>query len=171
MFPRLLNIVAFGLLSLIAFPAMGQVKNDDAIKMNDQLAILTDSLQARGLEWGIKFNELCVTRDYKKLTPYRISLQNFIAKKMSVVVHLKDVKGSERLRKTMVDMLLFEQELIEKGMIPLESLNRASTKTEIEAALRNLNEMAKGEPAMLEKFNQAQDEYAWKNGFVIRKAP
>ena len=46
-----------------------------------------------------------------------------------------------------------------------------AAKTEIEAALNNLTELAKREPAMLEKFNQAQDEYAWRNGFVIRKSP
>ena len=99
----------------------------------------------------------------------RKKLLSFIKRKQVEVLTMRDLGGSEMLRLAMLDFLFFEERMITEVFLPLEKLNSKSNTAEIDAAVKNLTEMAKQEDKYIKKVNQAQEVYAAKNGFTIDK--
>ena len=61
------------------------------IEFNNKLARITDSLFKKGRAWGAKFSEVHASREYSKLTPYRLEMEDFLSKNISELKTLKVV--------------------------------------------------------------------------------
>jgi hypothetical protein len=166
--PTLIRIAV--VLSFIAstFFASAQDLNT-AIEVNDYFVSVTDSLYAGGQQWGRQFNEAYQTKDFSSLIPVRKKMEKFIDNKLALLGKMKDSFGSENLRLATMDFLAFEKKLIVEAFIPLEKLNKNSTNEEIQKAMKNLTETAARETAEIVRVNNAQEEFAKKNGFTIEK--
>jgi hypothetical protein len=139
------------------------------IQFNDKLVSITDSLYARGQQWGLRFNDAYKSKNYSSLRPYRQSLERFVDEKIISVKAMKDVKNSRPLRMAMLDFLIFEKGMITKAFLPLESLGSEGSEDQVKAALAKLTEYSNQESIQLEKVNAAQEAYAKENGFTIEK--
>ena len=93
------------------------------LQMNDNLSSITDSLYARGQQWGTKFNEAYKAKNFKILIPYRQNLSVYVDKNIARVKAMKDVKNSKALRMAMVGFLEYEKKMITEGFMPLEKLS------------------------------------------------
>jgi hypothetical protein len=139
-----------------------------AIELNDQLASITDSLYARGQEWGSQFNTLMNgSKDFKSLAKYRLGIEKFIDRKLAEIRVMKDINGSGELRQAMTEFLTFEKHMIQAGFMPAEKLGTDATDEQIQKIIENLTNESKREGDVLNKVRQAQEAYGKKNGFSI----
>ncbi|XZF12606.1 hypothetical protein ACTHGU_12525 [Chitinophagaceae bacterium MMS25-I14] len=153
----------FGLTGTYTF---GQ-KIKTALDMNDHLAAITDSLYAKGREWGDKFNAAAASKDFKSLAPYRQSIDQFIDRKITEIKGLKDIGGSQELRMAMLDFLGFEKKMITTGFKPVENLPADATQEQMQKAIDDLTAASQDESGYLQKVKDAQEAYGKKNGFSI----
>lgn len=147
------------------------LKAQTPFEFNNILVDITDSLYVRGQQWGHVFNEVNKSKEFSKLEKTRLNIERFCNEKVTDVSMMKDVGGSENLRKAMINYLLFEKDMITKAFLPLEQLPSTATPTEIDSALNNLREFAAKENEMIALVNQAQSAYAKKNDFKLEEAP
>lgn len=168
----MLQYTPFVKISFVLLFVAGSVKVNaqTALQFNDKLAAITDSLYAKGQGWGVKFNEVKATKEFSKLTPYRMNLERFVDVKIAEVKKMKDVSGSQNLRQAILSFLVMEKTMIQKGFSPMEKLNSSSSDDDIQKALDNLIKESENEGLELSKVNKAQDEYASRNGFKIESA-
>ena len=137
------------------------------LEFNDNLVAITDSLYKKGQDWGEKFTAVRDSKEFYKLAPQRKALEKFIDTKIAEISVMKDISGSENLRKAMVKFLLFEKDMIQRGFMPIEKLNSSSTQEQIDAALEKLTSLTEEENEALGNVNREQEAYAKKNGFTI----
>lgn len=143
-------------------------KAKTALELNDQLASITDSLYARGQEWGSQFNTIMNgSKDFKSLAKYRMDIEKFIDRKLVEVRGMKDINGSANLREAMISFLQFEKHMIQVGFSPAEKLPSNATEAQIQEVITKLTEESKNEGAVLDKVRTEQEAYAKKNGFNI----
>lgn len=143
-------------------------KAKTALQLNDQLASITDSLYARGQEWGSQFNTIMNgSKDFKPLAVYRMNIEKFIDRKLVEVRGMKDIAGSGELREAMINFLQFEKHMIQIGFTPAEKLPANATEEQIQEVITKLTEESKNETSVLDKVREAQTAYAKKNGFAI----
>ena len=140
------------------------------IEFNDQLTSITDSLYARGKDWGNHFNEANQTKDFKSLRPYREDMVRFINSSISRITSMKDVNNSKPLRMAMIGFLRFELTMATNAFQPLERFNASSSKANVTKAIKHISDLAKGENAQLAKVAAAQEQYAKENNFRIESA-
>lgn len=138
------------------------------IQLNDKLTDITDSLYARGGEWGEQFKIAKEeTRNFAALRPYRERLQVFIRRKIAEVAKMQDVNNSKPLRMAMIDFLQFEMKMTTNAFLPVEKLKSSATDAEIEKVRQRIVRMSEGEAPQLNKVAAAQSAYAAENGFRI----
>lgn len=158
----------FSIMVLVALLfATSALKAQTPIEFNDILVNITDSFYAKGQQWGRMFNEARKTNEFSKLEQTRLILEKFCNEKVTEVSMMKDVGGSESLRKAMINYLLFEKEMVSKAFMPLEKIPSTASPSEVDSALKKLNELAEKENEMLHLVNEAQVAYAKKHGFKI----
>ncbi len=75
--------------------------------------------------------------------------------------------GADKLKKAMLDFLVFEEEMIFQGFIPMEKLRKDTPNDDIAKATQKLTDLAGRENEVLDHVNKAQEEYAAANGFTI----
>ncbi len=140
-----------------------------AIDLNDYFVSITDTLYKGGQEWGNQMSKAAKTKDFSSVTPARKKMELFIDRKLASLDKMKDQFGSEKLRLATRDFLVYEKRLVLEGFIPLEKLNKNSTDEDLKKAFASLTAAAEKETAEIQKVNQAQEEFAEKNGFSIKK--
>jgi hypothetical protein len=69
----------------------------------------------------------------------------------------------------MLDFLSYEKRLMTEGFIPFEKLKANATEEQIKTCISKLEELAKSESEELGKVQNAQMEFARKNGFTIEE--
>ena len=158
-------LLTFFAASLSAFAQ----KPTTALELNNYFASINDSLYAGGREWGIKLNTVVFSKGFDSLAPLRMRLDEFIDRKTNELKTMKDIRGSDKFRLAMLDFLAFESKMMKEAFAPIEKLNKTSTQDQIKTAINNLMELAAQEDSHLVKVNEAQNEYASKNGFTIEK--
>lgn len=164
-----LRIIALCLLFFFSFQAVKAQKIKTAIDYNDYLVSITDTLYQLGQQWGDQFNTAYQSKDFKSLTPVRIKIEQFASRKFLEVTTMKDMYGSEKLRAAMLEFLAFEKIMIAEHFTALEKLNSSSTDDEVKKGLEVLTTDSKSEAVALKRVNEAQREYAQKNGFTIEE--
>ena len=146
------------------------VKAQTPLELNDKLSSITDSLYARGQQWGTQFNDAYKAKDFKLLIPYRQALSAYVDKSIARVKVMKDVKNSKPLRMAMIGFLEFEKQMITDGFIPVEKLSPSASDEDMKAALAKLTALSSKENGELQKVAAAQEAYARENGFQIEPA-
>jgi hypothetical protein len=154
--------------ALASFGANAQ-KPTTALELNDYLASFTDSLYQGGREWGKTLNAVVTSKKFDSLAGPRKKMDDFITRKQAEIKDMKDINGSEDLRKAMLEFLDFEAKMIKDAFLPLEKFTATSPKEDIKKAIDDLIAMAATEKDHLSKVNVAQEAYAKKNGFTIEK--
>lgn len=154
------------LLTLTSLNASAQAPTTP-IEFNDHLVAITDSLYQLGRDWGAKFNEVNQSKKYSELATTRKGLESFIKRKQVEIQKLKNINGSEELKKAHLNFLAYEFSLIKDAFMPLEKLTAQSTDAEIKKLLDNLRAISMEESKKLQEVNAAQRAYAEKNGFTI----
>ena len=166
---RFFNVL--GLIMILALSAFNmKAQTMTPLQFNDNLSSITDSLYARGQQWGVKFNEAYQAKDFKMLVPYRQQLSGFVDKNIARVKVMKDVKNSKALRMAMIGFLEFEKKMITEGFMPLEQLSPSTSKEDVSAALEKLKSLSASENDQLKKVAIEQEAYAKANGFQIEAA-
>lgn len=141
------------------------------IAFNDELVSVTTNLYELGKAWGTQFASInSGDKDFSKLAASRRKLTDFISQQLTSIKQLKSVGvGGEVLKKAMLDFLVFEEEMLFQGFVPMEKLNKQSTEEDVQQATQKLTELAGKEGAMLDKVNQEQERYAKANGFTLEE--
>jgi hypothetical protein len=139
------------------------------VAFNDELAGITDSLYNLGQQWGTKFQELNESsKDFSQLAPIRKELSAFILRKTQEVQKLpKTGVGSDNMKMVMIDFLIFERDMVQRGFLPIEQLSKTATEEEVKYAMEKLSMEASKENVALEKVNEAQEKYAAENDFNL----
>jgi hypothetical protein len=137
------------------------------IEFNNKLAQITDSLFKKGQAWGKKFSEVHPTKEYYKLSPYRIEMEVFLEKKIRELAATPDVSDSKELREGMIEFLSYELQMAVNVFKPFEKLDNTSRSTDISATIDNLKKAAGNENAKLQEYIKMQKAYAANNGFKI----
>jgi hypothetical protein len=141
------------------------------IQFNDELVKVTETLYQMGTEWGTKFAAVAADKDFGQLSPLRQKLTDYIKTQSKTTQQLPAVgKGAEDFRKAMLDFLVFENEMITSGFIPIEQLGKNATEADIQGATEKLTSLAAKEGEALDKVHKAQDKYATDNNFVVEDA-
>jgi hypothetical protein len=165
----ILRTTIIALLFFFSFHSTNAQKITTAIQFNDYLVSITDTLYLYGQEWGGQFNTAYSSKDFKSLTPIRTKIQQFASRKFLEVTTMKDMYGSEKLRTVMLEFLAYEKLMIGEHFSAIENLNSSSSNEDIQKGLDALTIDGKSETAALKKVNEAQKEYAKKNGFTIEE--
>ena len=165
-----LRTTALAILFFFSFHLANAQQPTTALQFNDYLVTITDTLYMYGKEWGDQFNVAHESKDFTSLSPMRIRIEEYAAKKFLDVTTMKDIKGSEKLRAAMLEFLAYEKLMINERFTPMEKLNSSSTDDDIQKHLDALATASKGEATALKKVNDAQKEYAKKNGFTIEES-
>jgi hypothetical protein len=162
---RLVAVLAFVCVSLFS----NAQKFSTALELNNYFASINDTLYAGGKAWGTRLNTVMESKSFDSLTPLRVKLLKYINGKQQELKTMKDMAGSEKFRLAMLDFLAFEEKMMVEAFAPLEKLNKTSTDADVKKALNSLVALAANENAELKKVNDAQNEFAQKNGFTVEK--
>lgn len=138
-----------------------------ALELNNIMADITDSLYEGGSKWGAAFSEAYKSGRYELLKPHRESMWQFINKKLDYVNTMKDINNSKPLRLAVIEFLLYEKQLLKEAFLPFESLKPGVSQEEVNKLIDKLSTLASKEKDMTAKVNEAQEQYASENGFVL----
>jgi hypothetical protein len=148
----------------------GKAQFATSIEYNNYIISTTDSLYKYGQNWGAVLQNCYNTKDYSQLYKAREAMDRLIVRKRKEMIELKDMgMDSKPFRMAMVDFLDFEKDMVTKAFIPFEKLTSKNSEQDFQATMGNLNSVALVEGDFLKKLHAAQDEYAAKNGFYIKR--
>lgn len=137
------------------------------LELNNYMADITDSLYARGTEWGGILNECFQSKNYTPLNTSTQKMLNFVSRKKVDVKMLKDINNSKPLRDAMLEFLDFETKMINDYFKPFGKFNDKTPQSDFDAALKNLTSASQEETSFLDKVRTEQNKYAQDNGFTI----
>jgi hypothetical protein len=137
------------------------------LEMNNYLANITDSLYARGTEWGGILSESVQSKNYTTLDASTKKMLEFISRKKTDIKKLKDINNSKPLRDAMLEFLNFETRMVNDYFKPFGKFTDKTPQADFDAALKNLTAASGEETAFLDKVRTQQNKYAEDNGFTI----
>ena len=145
------------------------------IEFNDLLTAITDTLFARGQQWGRQFNVVTEARakgtskstGYASLAPYRQAMELYLDGCISRLKSMPDVNDSKDLRMAMIAFLEYEKNMATLAFKPFESLKASATDEQLKAVYSKLSTYSAAEKEELLKVAEAQEAYARSNGFRI----
>jgi len=141
-----------------------------SVEYNNFIISTTDSLYKYGQNWGLELQNSYKTKDYSQLWKARERMDKLIIRKRAEMVELQELGvDSKPFRLAMIDFLDFEKEMVLKAFVPFEKLTSKNSEQDFQATMGNLNSVALVESDYLKKLHAAQDEYAAKNGFYIKR--
>jgi len=138
-----------------------------ALKMNNTLVYINDSMYSKGQEWGQVLTDCAVSKEFGKLTPYRLGLEHFIDSSLTQVEGMSDVGGSGDLRTCEIDLLKFEKNMVSTYFAPFEQFTDATSVDEITLKLNAIQAASQDETVKMSRFKSLQESYAKKNGFKL----
>lgn len=163
---RSLSLILMAALCLLGSCQLA--KRQKALEFSNKMSAITDSLYRKGSEWGAVYASASQDRDYSKLKPLRLDMEQFTDRSITAVASMKDVAGSEQFRADMLGFLRFEKNMIGNVFSRFEQLNAGSREEEIQAVLDALTESSTEETRLLDVVRRSQNEFARKNGFQIQ---
>lgn len=140
-------------------------RREDAMKLNNTLAAINDSLFYYGKNWNEELEVAVNTKDFSQLAPQRQGMEAYINKNIERVSEMEDIGGSEELRKTELEFLTFEKELIQNKFSLFEGFTDTTSIEVLTETYKTLIEFTGKEQQYLAKLSKLQDDYADKNDF------
>ena len=144
------------------------VTRPQAIRMNNTLVHINDTLYLDGKEYGSLVDNAIKEKDYRQLIAYRIQFEKYIDSSRMRVANMQDAGGSEALRHCEIELLEIEKRMVGEDFQKFEHFTAETSMPEISAVYGVIKEDSKEEEGLLSKFKIIQGEYARKNGFVLR---
>jgi hypothetical protein len=138
-----------------------------AIEMNDYLVGVIAGIHDAGANWGNKYVLADSTKEYHSLKSTTDEITVLIDQKIVELNALTDIGGSEEFRKSIIDFLYYEKQMITEAFTPFNSLTSESTQEEKDAMFNNLTELTKTEDSKLDSIRDKQAAYASANNFTI----
>ncbi len=138
------------------------------VEFNNKLAAINDSLQIKGNQWDMQFEQAGKTKDYTKLAGVRQSLEHFVDQKLTEVKSMKDVKDSKAWREAILKLLMLEKGMIAKAYKPFEELGKNPAEAQRSAAMDNLNFYSSEQRLAMQQVTDAQEAYARSNGLTAQ---
>ncbi len=145
------------------FPNKNQAK-----KLNGAVCDVYDSLVYKNNLWNGTYEEARVSKNFTKLVLIRIQLAYFIDENIETINQLKDIGGSEGLRKSELDLLDFEKQKIMDYYLPVENFDASTSDDKLIKWTNKLTDIANTERTKQEEFLKLQKEYTEKNGLKPR---
>ncbi len=145
------------------FPNKNQAK-----KLNGVVCDIYDSLIYKNNSWNSTYEEARVSKNFSKLVLIRIQLAYFIDENMEIVNQLKDIGGSEGLRKSELELLGFEKQKVMDYYLPVENFDANTTDDKLIKWTNKLTDLANTEKTKQEEFLKLQKEFGEKNGLKPR---
>ena len=145
------------------------VTRKDALKFNNTIVAINDSLYLKGKEFGNLINTSFRTKDYSRLQYARLKFERFLDSGRKSINSLKNVGGSEALKSCEMELLGIENRMIEQDFKPFELLTPSATEIEVGALFETVKKDGQAEAEHMKKLNALQSAYASKNGFSLKE--
>jgi hypothetical protein len=140
-------------------------KREDAQKLANDMASISDSLNYYGKVWGDEFQAAVKTRDFTHLPPLRAEIDDYINRKNISVQAMDDISGSGKLREAALNFLKYEKEIVIPRMSAFETFDSTTPDDNIKAAFNAMIATSKEDIARRDTVSMRLDEYAEKNDF------
>jgi hypothetical protein len=151
----------------LVFAASCSDDSQEALKLNNTIVAINDSLFAKGKVWGDEFRIAFNTGNFSSLQPLRMDMQQFVDSKLEVVNSMKDVGGSEELRRSEIDFLQFEKQAISTTMSRFETFNDSTDSLTVQQSVSELLVISKTEQEKLDALRNLQYKYSQANDFEL----
>ncbi len=145
------------------------VGKKNALDFNQKLAAITKELQFRGEKLGVELKTAVATHDFSKTIVIYEDLKGYIDNKIEELTATENVSGSENLKSAMLDFLKFEKKMIVDGCEPFRKINKDTPDDQVHTSVQAMMESTKEETTWLSRLQQAQREYAAKNGLKLQE--
>jgi hypothetical protein len=163
--------IFFPLLAVLIFLSGCGGDKKKAFDFNQKLAKISETLNAKGQVLGNQLKTAMETsKDFSSVAASCKDLHSYIDDKLAELKGMKDISGSENLRNAMISFLNFEKEMVTEAFDPFGRMDSNTTEEEMQTAVNNMLEKTQEESTYLMKVQNAQREYASKNGFKIEDA-
>ena len=139
-----------------------------AFDFNQKLSGISDSLAARGKQLGGELEKALQSKDFSTIAGFNKELLSYVDSRVAELNTMEDIGGSGNLKTAMISFLGFEKELVTQGVVPFEQMDATTSQEDIQAAAQTLVKKTEEEKDYLKKVQDAQREYAQKNGFKIK---
>jgi hypothetical protein len=138
-----------------------------AYDFNQQLVAISETLRIKGTNIANALSIAAGTKDFSKVDSGNADLIKFIDQKTADLKSMENVAGSEELKTAMVDFMDYERELVSIYFVPFGKMNKDTPSEEVHTAVERMMEKVKEEEVYLRRLQDAQQDYATKNGFTI----
>ena len=138
-------------------------KLHNADDLNRFFSDMLDSINAKHIAWASELNNAEKTGSYLNVKVRRLEIEEMLDNYDKAVTETKDISGSANFKKTMMNYIAYEKNLVNSNYIPFESLKSTSSQSEKDRLEHSLEVAAQDEKTELDKVKKAQKEYGTKN--------
>ncbi|MFZ4262927.1 hypothetical protein ACFRAE_12840 [Sphingobacterium sp. HJSM2_6] len=139
----------------------------DALKFNEYMVEVIDTVYQYGVEWGNKAVEYKETKTFHKLSFINRKLFEYLERKQLEVLRYKNASDLDKLKIALIDFLTIEKLIVQSSMVRFEYLDSQSSFEEINNEFENLKGIAQFEEEYMGKLKALQEETAKAYGYVI----
>jgi hypothetical protein len=141
----------------------------NALDYNNKIANISKINKDKWKEVGIEISAAGESHEFSKLIKLANDLIDFLENKISEVNAMENPAGSEDLKNAMLEFLKFQKRTADETLTPYTQMNHETTSEEFQSATLALVEAAKNEEHYLVKLQDAQRDFAKKNGFKLQE--
>ncbi len=136
--------------------------------LNVQIQGASDTIYTLASLWGTTFVELYNgSQNYAELAGITGDMAEVLKNEIEYFESAVDVNGSKKLVSDFLQLLKYEQKLLNEGFKPFEKMGPSTPDEQVKAARLNLTDMANGEKELLKAFNDERKAYTSKNGIPL----
>jgi hypothetical protein len=159
------------LLFILILHAYCSPGNKKAYDFNEKMVAISRIMQEKGRFIGEELATAVQTHDFSKIDSANHDLLAFIKQQRSELLSEKDIPHSDTLRNAMLEFLSFEERLIDSTFMVFGKMGQQTPATEVQGALKQLNEKIREENKYLERVHAAQKAFAERNGYKVNATP
>jgi hypothetical protein len=145
--------------------------NKKAYEFNEKMVAISRTMQEKGRYIGEELATAVQTHDFSKVDSANHDLLGFVRQQRSALLSEKDIPHSDTLRNAMLEFLSFEERLIDSTFMVFGKMGQHTPGTELQAALKQLNEKIREENKYLQRVHAAQKAFAERNGYKVKSSP
>ena len=138
-----------------------------AYEFNQKLVAISEALRVKGTQIADALSIAANTKNFSRVDSANKDLLNYIDTKTAELKVMENVAGSEKLKLAMMDFMDFERDLVSSSFLPFGKMNESTPGEEIQFAVEQMMNKVKEEDKYLQRVQDAQKEYAAKNGFKV----
>lgn len=141
-------------------------------EFNDQVQSTMDDLYMAASVWSHLLGDIKATdKQFSKLSKPRKDLQTFIKDQIGEYDDDKDIGNNKKLKASVLALLKFEQEFVERSFKPFEKLSPSNVDQDFPRLRDQLTNDAAAERQLLQAVNDERNTYAQQNKFSLIAPP